>query len=207
MRGQFVFLAIDAVLLPIYIAIKSDPNPKMKGEVKMKNVKPTLSAVLSTVAFVAISNAFAIGTPDQDPIIADLRNRFMTGTVPSQGFLSGTKWRCLEFEAARDRYESMAWRSNFSAFDGYLKRQLTTETAGSITLHSTFINNGKEWIATKKDAGGRSVFSSIRMDSKGSLIEEYGFSPEPGLGMELSPLSAAPEKYRIASYAVCRRAD
>jgi hypothetical protein len=163
----------------------------------MNYLKPILALTLALGS--TLAHASVLGTPDQDPVIKDLRARFEQGTAPTQEELVRKTYRCKFRNSYRDSFEvedDIADRS-FSAFDGYIILSAKSRTNGQI-----FTNNSREWITALDIGDGQTGFLAYRKDSKGYLIGEWGYT-NTNSRAELTPLSAAPSGARVIQYAIC----
>jgi hypothetical protein len=161
----------------------------------MNYLKPILALTLALGS--TLAHASVLGTPDEDPVIKDLRARFEQGTAPTQEELVGKTFLCKQRDADRNDFSMDESEHSFIAFDGYV----TLTAPKSLSNGQIFVNNSREWITTMS-VGNAIAFFAYRKDSKGYLIREYGFT-NPTNPMEISPLSAAPAGAKVGSYSIC----
>jgi len=150
----------------------------------------------------AISSSIFAGTPDEDLVVKDLRQRFKLGKQPSTSFLLNNYFKCKEYLAVRDDFTiNDLGELTFEKEDSYfIATQDSSTTDGAI-----FLYNGKELITSHhKDLPGiefdsRPFYKAFRVDSTGSLISEFSAFMTHG---ELAPISKSVG--RVISYSLCR---
>jgi hypothetical protein len=163
----------------------------------MNYLKPILALTLALGS--TLAHASVLGTPDQDPVIKDLRARFEKGTAPTQEELVGKIYHCKYRDSYRDSFKMEdIGNHSFSAFDGYIILSAKMSKLDG----QTFVNNSREWIATLTTLAGNIGFEAYRKDSKGYLIGEWGHT-NTNSRAELTPLSAAPSGARVVQYGIC----
>jgi hypothetical protein len=162
----------------------------------MNYLKPILALTLALGS--TLAHASVLGSPDQDPVIKDLRARFEKGTAPTQKEIVGKTFACRYRNSYRDSFETVNHEISFSGFDGYII--LSAENARM--NGELFVNNSREWIATKAIDDGYTALAAYRKDAKGYLILEWGHTKTTPRA-ELTPLSAAPGGARVVEYGIC----
>jgi len=158
-------------------------------------MKMLLIALLSMGSISAFAGT--LGTPDEDPIVANLRSRFEKGIEPEAEYLLQHAFKCKEMIARRGDFSKTDYSSDlrFEEFDGFLTAVQTNTKMDKILY--TF--NGKELIGSNKTHAGV-VYDAYRIDSKGFLISEYSLVNERGPA-ELAPISFS--KGKVQSYTLC----
>jgi hypothetical protein len=147
-----------------------------------------------------LASAASYGTPDQDPVVKDLRQRFEAGKQPSSHTLLHHAYDCKEMTAIRNNFDKNGFKSEltFTQFDGYLIEHLRGQTNGQY-----FVGNGQEWVATAGLENARLGTAAYRMDSKGYLIGEWSILDSGSTTAELSPIASAPIGSKVISYQLC----
>lgn len=146
----------------------------------------------------------ARGTPDQDPVVRDLRARFETGTQPDAAALAGTTYECSAMMVLRDDFEKLSAPSlpplRFSQFDGYLVAAMENATFDG----QFFVGNGKEYVSSMHiedtDATGTMAF---RVDAKGFLVGEWSLVNLDVSTLETPALAESPRGSLVGQYALC----
>lgn len=150
--------------------------------------------ILSSILFSSLSvHAHIPGTPDEDPIVANLRQRFEQGVEPSSELLLTTEFKCMEMVARRKNFSKIDYVSllKFENFDGFIIAKQNNTSMNSILY--TF--NGRELIGVS--ATGKN-YDAYRVDQKGYLISEYTGTDKSA---ELKPISAG--LGLVHSYTLC----
>lgn len=154
--------------------------------------------LIGMLALASVSaSAGIMGTPDEDPVVANLRSRFEKGVEPKAEYLLQHTFKCKEMTARRGQFRKIDYDEElrFEEFDGFL-----TEVQHSSTMDKIpYTFNGKELIAAKKESLGV-VYNAFRVDSKGFLISEYSLANER-TSAELAPISFS--KGKVQSYTLC----
>jgi hypothetical protein len=135
------------------------------------------------------------GTPDEDPIVANLRMRFTDGKEPPLDYLLGKVFRCKEMISRRGNFKKNDYKSflSFERFDGFIVAKQSESHMHNIL----YAFNGSELIGVNK-VGADIVYDAYRVDSDGFLVSEYTGNYN---GAELKPVSAA--KGLVSSYTLC----
>ncbi len=159
------------------------------------------------ILLAAISSSFATaGTPDQDLLVKDLRDRFSKASVPIADTLVSTKWKCWARFAEKNVFQEDTYEATFSEFHGYIRQ--TVPCAGCSAsnpnmLDMTMINNGSEFIGESKH-----WILSYRIDKNGELIGEASRDAERVtyyLETVLDPIAASSQGSKVAVYSVCTK--
>jgi hypothetical protein len=140
-----------------------------------------------------------LGTPDEDPVVANLRLRFEKGIEPKAEYLLQHVFKCKEMIARRGQFDKKSYRSDlrFEEFDGFLTA--VQENTRMDNILYTF--NGTELIGSDKSSSGEVVvYDAYRVDSKGFLISEFS-AVSRSTSAELSPISFS--KGKVQSYTLC----
>ena len=167
------------------------------GIINGKNMKSLILALM----IIGTTSAFAsFGTPDQDPIVNDLQNRFRNGTAPNQMDLINTSWTCKEMVSMRDDFRKQDLAFTFNKFDGYIQISCSRcKDSGEV-----MISNGKEQIVTFMD-GSHNFTTAFRMDSNGYLISEFSVNNHAGdkENPTLTPIAQTSNDQHVVSYSLC----
>lgn len=154
--------------------------------------------LVGLLSFASIS-AFAgtLGTPDEDPIIANLRSRFEKGVEPKAEYLLQHTFKCKEMVARRGDFSKydIPTELRFEEFDGFL----AAIQAGTGMHNILYTFNGKELIGSIKLSMGLN-YDAYRVDSKGFLISEFSLATN-NISSELYPISSS--KGKVQSYTIC----
>jgi hypothetical protein len=153
------------------------------------------------MVLVMSSSVFA-GTPDEDIIIKDLRNRFKAGKQPSTSYLLNNYFTCKEYLAVRDDFTiNDLGELTFEKEDSYF---IATQES-STTDNAIFLQNGKELITSHRkdlrdvELDSRPFYKAFRVDKTGALISEFSAFMTHG---ELAPISKSVG--RVVSYCLCK---
>ncbi|MFY7993658.1 MAG: hypothetical protein ACOVP4_10225 [Bacteriovoracaceae bacterium] len=129
----------------------------------MKKLLIGLMALSSLSVF-----AGALGTPDQDPVIKNVRERFAKAKVPNLEALVLNDHSCRSLSAVRDNFwtsEHESTRYRFKSFDGLI-------IASDVLSHITMVSNGKELIGSLDPKYNMPGYLAIRETESGDLIIE-----------------------------------
>ena len=152
----------------------------------------TLTSITSISAF-----AETLGTPDEDPVIANLRTRFEKGTEPKADYLKQNTFKCIESVARRGDFNQYPFSKplRFEKFDGFM---LVIQSDLDKSLY-TF--NGQELIGTIiVNSKSPIAYGAYRVDNNGFLISELTYVGA-GPDSELTPISAG--KGKVQTYTLC----
>jgi hypothetical protein len=157
----------------------------------MKKILIGLLTLISLPSF-----AGALGTPDEDPVVANLRERFKNGFEPKAEDLLQHAYNCTEMSAFRGDFSRInhTYDLTFDQFDGFLVVVEEDTVMNNVLL--TF--NGKELIGSTKD--GVVLYGAYRVDNKGFLIIEFSIVKDK-TSAELVPISSSNGK--VGSYTLC----
>lgn len=144
-------------------------------------------------------SAFAgfLGTPDQDPIVANLRSRFEKGVEPKADYLLQHAFKCQDMAAIRDRFDKIVYPSalRFEELNDFL----TAFHEGAVKKNVLYSFNGNELIGAFKTSSGV-IYDAFRVDSDGFLISEFSLDNKR-TDAELTPISFS--KGKVQSYTLC----
>lgn len=144
--------------------------------------------------FTSIAQA---GTPDQDPVVANLRSAFLGGRiiVAETDLKFGTTWSCTDFFATKDQFYSRAISQQFQEIDGIVQIAATnpTEFLAPTSYGLTGIYQA--------NYNYNDVF---RVTPKGDLIEELSLSQsDASSGGWTGDASVANPAWVAMSYIIC----
>jgi hypothetical protein len=153
--------------------------------------------VIGVLAFTSLTSfATAVGLPSEDPIVKNLRDRFIQGRAPEESELLGKYFRCTEMVAQmkdfrKIEHSELLW---FSKFDGFLVAyQEESKMNGKY-----FVNNGSELIGSTSSP----QYMSYRMDADDNLIGEW--TDMRFDAVSLDPVATGvPSNQIVASYKIC----
>lgn len=155
--------------------------------------------LISLLALGSISSfAGTLGLPEQDPVVANLRDRFHNGTAPQENDLLDKSFKCKEMSAQKDIFRKIDLTNeiDFSSFDGFLVLNAKETAANGTHL----VNNGTEMIGATY-AGN---YLSFRMDENGFLIGEWLITPVSENTTTLEPQSHGISKnFKVSTYLIC----
>ncbi len=154
-----------------------------------------LLVVLLTLASISAS-AEVPGTPDEDPIVANLSSRFEKGIEPKAEYLLQHTFKCKEMVARRGDFTKIDYHADltFEEFDGFM-----TAIQDSVMNQVLYTFNGSELIGSTKASVGI-VYDAYRVDAKGFLISEFSLNNNVTTA-ELAPISFS--KGKVQSYTLC----
>jgi hypothetical protein len=164
-------------------------------------MRPVFSMILSIALGSTLPHASVAGTPDQDPIIKDIRDRFEKGSAPTREELLSKAFECEYHWALRGYFSDDFNTLRFVSLpvSDYLFEQMLVDNGHYLP----YVHNGQEWITTaRSDTDQELHFFSIRKDNSANLILEYG-QTNFGAEAELIPLSTAPNGTRVVGYGIC----
>lgn len=142
----------------------------------------------------------AFGTPDQDPIVNNLRDRFKHGIQPVSADLLNHTYKCKEMAAGRNDYRKVdsGVQLKFAQFDGYLAMEWSNTRSNGQYL----VENGKELLTSMNIGDNQISTLAFRVDSKDFLVGEFSYTNPPSIA-ELEPVSAAVSGSKVTSYILC----
>jgi hypothetical protein len=142
--------------------------------------------VRSLIALSLISGTALAGTPDEDPVVADLRARFEAASVPTlEALRPGHSWECLYSRAVRGLFD-IGIRSGMLLISPY---------------NGLLLNRGDHRVKTfaltdQGLSGSDGEFTTVlRMTAEGDLIEEY-----TGTKMERDTVGSVSDPARATLY-------
>ncbi|MDH4467596.1 MAG: hypothetical protein QE271_06015 [Bacteriovoracaceae bacterium] len=164
--------------------------------------KLLLVTLLSFSSLSLLSFAESSGTPDEDPVVKSLRDRFEKAKAPEESDLFNKIFKCKEISAMNEdftQYDMMDLK--FSKFDGFF-----VFDQKSNPMHGQYmVNNGTELIgaASTSNRGSKTPqYFSLRVDANGYLIGEY--TGTQNSKCTLTPVvKALPSSQRVISYYIC----
>lgn len=129
-------------------------------------MKKFLIALLALNSLTVFSGT--LGTPDQDPVIKNVRERFAKAKVPNLEALVLHDYSCRSLSAVRDNFwqsENASIRYRFKSFDGLI-------IASDVLSVTTMVSNGKELIGNLDQKYYEPGYVAIRETESGDLIIE-----------------------------------
>ncbi len=163
-------------------------------------------------------NVFS-GTPDQDPLVSEIREQFQNAElVINEGDLQlGKRWVCSTFDAEFDSYDHSRQPVELGYFEAYadnivkLKLGIDDEVEEKLFV---FLDEYKlEHRYNGTSVGGKissNDFQQIRKNSRGDLIIEVGFDkgrPKPYNNENNYIPSISHSGYKVMSYSMCLLSD
>lgn len=157
-------------------------------------MKKLLIALLALNSLTVFSGT--LGTPDQDPVIKNVRERFAKAKVPNLEALVLHDYSCRSLSAVRDNFwqsEDDSKRYRFKSFDGLI-------IASNVLSDTTMVSNGKELIGNLDQKYYEPGYLAIRETESGDLITETSqFDTNTTLAKSISNDGAA----KAFTYEVC----
>ncbi len=152
-------------------------------------------------------SARAFGTPDQDPIVRDLREKFQKSSTFTAAQVIEKKYRCVDFNAGKDDFsqKEQSYDLTFREFNGYLQASLPSSAING----RFYSSNGSEIITTgpRNDSHGQLFNSAFRITSASYLIQEFSITIHDQ--WEISKFTSKPIAYfqysntYVKSYSLC----
>ncbi|MEO5969178.1 MAG: hypothetical protein ABIQ95_04560 [Bdellovibrionia bacterium] len=166
----------------------------------MTKIFAVLIALLSTTISLA-------GTPDEDPVVRERRERFIQGRTPTLEDLKlGKTWQCIGYSAIPGDFKVVGPRDafRFSEFDGMIFSAVKTP----YQTHQFFLDsrNFTDIVTTRRPDNNYEKVSSvfyIRVSSNGDLILENTFDESVFPLLDGSPRSILDKTKFAAQYGVC----
>lgn len=150
-------------------------------------MKNSLMAMMIISTLFAAGNALA-GTPDVDPTVAQLRERFQRASAPEKEELRlGSLWNCTGFSAAPGSASTASNRGlKLQEFDGMVRYNAGSGKDGKdgIPSYFTFQPQGLVAVVPDKDLPRGISYLVLRVDENGYMLGEWSVAP-------LSPAKAS----------------
>ena len=159
------------------------------------------------------------GTPDQDPLIAEIREQFKSAnsTIQESDLKLGKRWICSSFDAELNSYDHSKTPVELGYFELFtdnvikLKHGIDDELKEEIFafLSDTKLDHRFEG----SSAGGNissNDFKQIRKNDRGDLIIEMGFDrgrPQPYSNEANFIPAISHSGYRVMNYTMCLLSD
>jgi hypothetical protein len=165
-----------------------------------------------------LTTGFA-GTPDQDPLVAEVRSQFKQASsiVAEEGLQLGKRWICSTFDAKFDSYTHSKRPVELGYFelfaDNIIKLKLGIED--DIKEESyVFLSDNKLDHRYKKESSFSDItsngFKQIRMNVNGDLIIESGFDrgkPKPYSDESDFIPAISHSGHKVMTYSICLLKD
>lgn len=157
-------------------------------------MKTLLTALVLKTSFMC--SAATLGSPDEDPVVKNLRERFASGRAPENEELLNKSFTCKWMAARKGNFKKkdIPSKLTFSKFDGFLiSHQKATKMDGKY-----LVNNGSELIGNTETP----QYMSYRIDTNGFLIGEWTGSIDTRYKLE-PIVTGIPSKQMAVAYIIC----
>ena len=143
-----------------------------------------------------------VGRPDQDPIVAQLRERYSKASQPNMDIVQSKTYTCTGYMAVRDNFKKdyKDMKAHFTLFDGIYT--FKTDQASDLDM----VLSDKELIGNKKSTVLGYDFNgtmAIRRDKEGYLLLEWSVHKDKKQADMLEPITVLKEIANVISYGVC----
>ncbi len=154
--------------------------------------------IVISILFCLMITPLWAGTPDQDPIVSNLRTRYENGIAPGLDDLIGRTYWCQEIIARKGEFQKIDYAKNL-AFEMY-GPSVRVKQAGSIMNQKDYFFSSHE-IQSTLQIGTKIVFDSYRKDHLGFLIGEFS---ESSTHLKWNLISISNPQALVQSYTLCK---